>query len=253
MAQNTSYSFSVVHGLRIVPPPLTLNFKLTSNYPIVHQLTTPTMYLCFDRDPKYNVLYPPLRVILTPFLTSCNQQDVGKAVTNIFVSNDASASSAASVTPKIIDISVISVASTGATLRVSSISAGSIYFLCIGIGHPTVTNNSHLVGLSNTLGVKGVVNSSALNVSSSSTGQVNFVANVTLSGLAQTSTYIFYAVSHSNLGTSNIFAINFTTKSLSNGAQMTLNFKSIVKTLDLVNTLVSVLRITPTRIKVLTS
>jgi len=87
MAQNTSYYFSVSHRKNVVPPPLTLNFKLTSNYPIVHQLTTPTMYLCFDRDPKYNVLYPPLRVTVTPFLTSCNQQDVGKPITNVLVSN----------------------------------------------------------------------------------------------------------------------------------------------------------------------
>jgi hypothetical protein len=40
---------------------------------------------------------------------------------------------------------------------------------------------------------------------------------------------------------------------LSNGAQMTLPFTSIVTTLNLVNALVQVLRITPTRIKVLTS
>ena len=65
MAQTTDYNFTVKQGMRVVPPPLTLNFKLTSNYPIVHNLTTPVMYLCFDRDPKYNVLYPPLRVTLT--------------------------------------------------------------------------------------------------------------------------------------------------------------------------------------------
>ena len=212
------------------------------------------MYLCFDRDPKYaNLLYPPLRVTVTPFLTSCNQQDVGKTITNIYVSNDASASSAVSVTPKIIDISVLSVASTGATLRVSSISSGTIYYLCIGIGYPNVTNNSQIVALSSTLGIKGSANSSALTVSSGSTGQVNFVATVTLSGLSQTSNYVFYAVSNNNLGTSNIVSINFTTTALSNGAQMTLTFKTIVSTLNIVNSLVQVLRITPTRVKVLTS
>lgn len=131
LPQQTAYNFTITQGLRVVPPPLTLNFKITSNYPIVHQLTTPTMYLCFDRDPKHNVLYPPLRVTITPFLSSCNQQDVGKAVTNIMISNDTSESSAGSVTPKVIDITVLSAASTGASLRISSLTAGKIYYLCI--------------------------------------------------------------------------------------------------------------------------
>ena len=137
----SSYNFTIKQGSRLVPPPLTLNFKLTSNYPIVHQLRTPTMYLCFDRDPKHNVLYPPLRVTVTPFLASCNQQDVGKQVTNIMVSNSSSASSAASVTPKIIDVKVLSSASTGASLQISSLTAGSIYYLCLPIGYPPVTNS----------------------------------------------------------------------------------------------------------------
>jgi len=145
------------------------------------------------------------------------------------------------------------VASTGATLRVNSISAGSIYYLCVGVGYPPVTNSSQIVALSSTLGVKGVANSSALTIYSGSTAQVNFVATITLTGLTQTSNYVFYAVSNSNLGTSSIVSINFNTVMLSNGAQMSLRFKSIVTTLDLVNNLVLVLRITPTRIKVLTS
>lgn len=63
--QVTEYEYTLTYKSRVVPPPLTLNFKLTSNYPIVHNLDTPLMYLCFDRDPKYNVLYPPLRVTVT--------------------------------------------------------------------------------------------------------------------------------------------------------------------------------------------
>lgn len=138
MAQTTSYNFVVNQGMRVVPPPLTLNFNLTSNYPIVHKLTTPVMYLCFDRDPKHNVLYPPLRVTLTPFLSSCNLQDVGKPVTNIMISNATSESSAGSVNPKIIDITVLSVASTGASLKISSLTSGKIYYLCIPAGYPTI-------------------------------------------------------------------------------------------------------------------
>jgi hypothetical protein len=211
------------------------------------------MYLCFDRDPRYNVLYPPLRVSVTPFLTSCNLQDVGKSVTNIMISNSTSQSSSTSVTPKIIEINVTEVASTGAILQISSLSAGSIYYLCIPAGYPTVTLSSIIVSMSSPQGITGVSASSALTISSGSTGQINYVSSVTLSGLSQSSNYVFYAVSSSNLGTSSIVSIQFNTTSLSNGAQMTLQFTTIVATLDLVKALVQVLRVAPTRIKVLTS
>jgi hypothetical protein len=142
LPQQTLYNYTLVLKTQIVPPPVTLNFKLTSNYPIVHKLTTPVMYLCFDRDPRFNVLYPPLRVTVTPFLSSCNLRDVGKQVTNIYVSNDTSQSSAGSVTPKIITMTVSSVASTGAVLAINSISASTIYYSCIKAGHPAITNDS---------------------------------------------------------------------------------------------------------------
>ena len=150
-------------------------------------------------------------------------------------------------------MSLATVASTGASIKVNSISAGFIYYLCIETGYPSFNNSDDIVKLSNKIGVKGVVNSSALTVSSGKTGQVNFVANVVLTGLKQISTYIFYAVSNNNLGSSAISSIQFSTTMLSNGAQMTLPFTSIVSTLSLVNALVQVLRITPNRIKVLTS
>lgn len=239
--------------MRVVPPPLTLNLKITSNYPIVHRLTTPTMYLCFDRDPRHNVLYPPLRLTLTPFLSSCNQQDVGKTVTNIMVSNASSESSAGSVTPKIIGITVLSVASTGASLRINSITSGQIYYLCIPAGFPTVNDPSVLISMNNQHGKVGMGVSSALTVASGSTAQVNFVSTADISGLNPSSSYVFYAVLRSNLGTSSIISITFNTTKLSNGAKMILYFTSIVPTLDLVNALVQVIRITPTRVKVLTS
>jgi len=88
------------------------------------------MYICFDRDPKFKVLYPPLRVTVTPFLSSCNTQDIGKQVTNIMISNQSSVSSSASIKPKIISIQLDSVASTGANFIIHSISPGDIYFLC---------------------------------------------------------------------------------------------------------------------------
>lgn len=142
--QKTDYKYNITHRSQIVPPPLTLKFKLTSNYPIVHRLTTPTMYLCFDRDPRYNVFNPPLRVTITPFLTSCNLQDVGKTVTNIFISSDAAQSSAASVVPKIISLNVTSVASTGAVIIINTLSSGTIYFSCMLAGTAPIVNSTLL-------------------------------------------------------------------------------------------------------------
>ena len=135
LPQETNYAFSLTQGLQIVPPPLTLNFRISSNYPIVHKLTTPIMYLCFDRDPKFQVLYPPLRVTVTPFLSSCNNQDIGKQVTNIMISNATSASSSASIKPKIISIQLSSVASTGAKFLINSIASGTIYYMCKLLGN----------------------------------------------------------------------------------------------------------------------
>jgi hypothetical protein len=57
------------------------------------------MTLCFDQDPTYNVLFPPLRMRLTQFSSSCNMADVGKKVTNILISNKTSDSSAAFMKP----------------------------------------------------------------------------------------------------------------------------------------------------------
>ncbi len=157
LPQQTRYSFNVTQKSQIVPPPLTLNFKLTSNYPIVHRLTTPTMYLCFDRDPRFNVLFPPLRVTLTQFLSSCNLRDVGKQVTNIYISNQTSQSSASSVTPKIISMAVSSVASTGAVININSISTGTIYYACIPAGYPPITNASLLIATNISQGISGSV------------------------------------------------------------------------------------------------
>lgn len=228
--QKTEYKYNVTHRSQLVPPPLTLNFKLTSNYPIVHKLTTPTMYLCFDLDPRYpkeNVLYPPLRVTVTPFLTSCNRQDVGKTITNIFISNESSQSSASLVTPKIISMKVNSVASTGAVITINSLSAGTIYYACVLAGSPPILNASVLTA-NTSQGISGSTQSSALDVNSGKTAQINYIGIVTLTKLTQLTNYVFYAVFQSNLGTSSIKSVNISTTILSKGVKFTMSFTSIL-------------------------
>lgn len=185
MPQNTTYSFVVTHGKQVVPPPLTLNFKLTSNYPIVHVLTTPTMYLCFDRDPRYNVLYPPMRVTVTQFLTSCNLQDVGKNVTNVLISNLSSQSSATSVTPKIISLQIVSVASTGGIITINTISSGTVYFACQLAGYPAITNATLLVNQNVSKAVTGTTLSNSQAIQSGKTAQINYLGTITIANLTQ--------------------------------------------------------------------
>jgi hypothetical protein len=71
------------------------------------------------------------------------------------VSSDRSESSADLVTPKIISLSVESVASTGAVIKINSISAGTIYFACIPIGYPAITSVDDLAGMSISNSVSG--------------------------------------------------------------------------------------------------
>ena len=158
------------------------------------------MYLCFDRDPRFRVTYPPLRVKVTPFLSSCNQKDVGKTVTNKYISNSPSESSASEVRPKILGISVLSAASTGGQLQISSLTSGTIYWLCIPTGYNAVTDTQVIIGGTNTNGISGSSESIAQTVSAGTTAQVNYNATATITGLNQTQSYKFYAVSSGNLG-----------------------------------------------------
>lgn len=101
--------------------------------------------------------------------------------------------------------------------------------------------------------MSGSARSTPLDVRTSNTAQINFVATATITGLNQSTNYVFYALSQSNLGTSVIRSINFTTTGISRGVQFRMQFTSIITNLVLVDNLVRSLRVNPGRIKVLTS
>lgn len=251
--QQSNFSFKITQGKQVVPPPLTLTFTLTSVYSIIHNLTTPTMTLCFDRDPTYNVLYPPLRIRLTQIASSCNLADVGKAVTNVLISNDTSQSSASAMKPEIIKLASSNIVSSGARITINTRTAGVVYYLCLDSGYPAITSADDIVGLSNTKGFTGTVSSTAQTVYISGTAQINYVAIADLTSLSSSTTYNFYVVFKSELGTSAIKSIQFKTVELSKGVLMKLTFNDIVANLDIVKSLERIMRISPFRIKVLTS
>jgi hypothetical protein len=63
-----------------------LLLSLSSLYPLYHILTTPTLYVSFFRDAKYQGLYPPMKVVVSTTYQS-NANDIGKSVLNVFVNN----------------------------------------------------------------------------------------------------------------------------------------------------------------------
>lgn len=152
------------------------------------------MTLCFDQDPTYNVLFPPLRMRLTQFASTCNLADVGKKITNVMISNNTSDSSASSMKPDILSMRSSNVVSSGATLTINTRTSGIIYYLCIDSGFPTISSTDSIIALNNTNGIVGTVNSSAQTVMVSNVAQVNYIAVTNLAKLNSSTNYIFYAV-----------------------------------------------------------
>ena len=181
--QASNYSFQIQHMQKVVPPPLTLNFKLTSLYPIIHNLTIERLYVCFDQDPKFDVLEPPMRVRITTFLESCNNKDIGKPITNIKVIDTTSSSSSSnktvtSVKPVIISIEPKSLSSTSAILYVSMDASATIYYLCQPSGFPAVTDNALIKAMNSTVGFKGTASSGAMSIYSGTASQINYKATI---------------------------------------------------------------------------
>ena len=77
--------------------------------------------------------------------------------------------------------------------------------------------------------------------------------SVDIEKLTSETKYNFYAVLESELGDSSISRISFETIDLSRGILMKLTFGDIVENLDIVKSLERIMRISPLRIKVLTS
>lgn len=169
------------------------------------------MTLCFDQDPTYDVLYPPLRVKLTQIASSCSSADVGKRVTNVLISTDASQSSAASMKPEIIRLNTSNIRSSSVTVSINTRTGGTVYYLCLDSGYPIITSADSIIAMDNTKGITGTILSVAQTVYSSNSAQINYVANLDLSKLSSSTSYNFYAVLKSELGTSLIKMIQFRT------------------------------------------
>lgn len=224
---------------RTIPPPLTLTFKLTSLYPIIHNLTTTTIYLCFDQDPKFKVLEPPMRITVTDYLASCNTKDIGKAITNIYALNSSTNQNATvnQVLPIIVSINSTNIMSTSVDLLVNLDSSSTIYYICLPSGEPAVTDKALIKAMNSTIGLVGTSTSSALSIYSGVASQINYQATISLRNLSPTSAYDIYVYCESTLGQSVIKQKSFTTTDISKGVLMKLSFSSIVQSLTIVQTL----------------
>jgi hypothetical protein len=136
---------------------------------------------------------------------------------------------------------------------VSLDAASTIFYLCQPSGFAAVTDNAVIKAMNSTVGFKGTATSGAMSIYSGTASQINYKASIEISRLSPTTDYDIYVVSESTLGQSSIMKKSFKTTDLSKGVVMKLSFKSIVDSLTIVKALERILRISPMRIKVLTS
>lgn len=120
-------------------------------------------------------------------------------------------------------------------------------------GYPAITDNAVIKAMNNTVGFKGSATSAPLSVYSGTSAQINYKATISLSKLSPTSDYDIYVICESTLGQSSIMKKSFKTTEISKGIGMKLSFKDIVDSLTIVKALERILRISPMRIKILTS
>ena len=92
-----------------------------------------------------------------------------------------------------------------------------------------------------------------MSIYTGTSSQINYKAKIEITKLSPSSDYDIYVISESTLGQSAIMMKSFKTTDLSKGVVMKLSFKSIVDSLTIVKALERIMRISPMRIKVLTS
>lgn len=66
--------------------------------------------------------------------------------------------------------------SSGATITINTRTGGTLYYLCLDAGYPTITNVDAIIALNNTDGYIGTITSVAQNVYISNAAQINYKA-----------------------------------------------------------------------------
>lgn len=135
---------------------------------------TPTMYLIFSRDPKYQTPTPPLRMTITPYNISTSN-DVGKNIVNIFVKNQ----SLTIIQPQILSINGTSLGSTYANFDIYTNDAYELFYAVMLYGYPSPLEEKSLITLdfpnaTSTGKISSVANPAVL---------VNYKASVQITGL----------------------------------------------------------------------
>ena len=60
--------------------------SISSLYPLYYTLTTPVLYVSFQKDSKYQGLYVPMKVTVSDVYLA-PADDLGKSILNVFVNN----------------------------------------------------------------------------------------------------------------------------------------------------------------------
>lgn len=140
-----STNFTILYFNSTVPPCLTILLSLSSIYPLVHRLTTPTLYVSFFKDPKYQGLYPPMKVIVSETYLN-NADDVGKSILNVFVNNQ---TQNVSFAPVIIRMSQIERGSTWSNLLINTKEEYTLYYCVQEVGYKEPVSYRDLEGRNN--------------------------------------------------------------------------------------------------------
>lgn len=124
-------NFTILYYNDTVPPGITLLLSLSSLYPLYYNLTTPTLYVSFMKDTKFQGVYVPMKVTISD-INQSNANDVGKSILNVFVNNQ---TQNASFAPVILSLNQSQRGSTWSSLLIYTKEEYTLYWCILEQGY----------------------------------------------------------------------------------------------------------------------
>lgn len=238
-------NFTILYYNNTVPPGITLLLSISSLYPLYYTLTTPVLYVSFQKDPKYQGIYVPMKVTVSN-VSFVSTDDVGKSILNVFVNNQ---TQNVSFAPVIIAMNQTMRGSTWSNLLINTKEEYTLYWCVLEQGYTEPTAYSDLT----TLSYPNCRDKGRMQSTKNPLQLVNCEAWVNSTILECNTKYNLFAVAYNSMGYSPVSKLTFTTAELSLGAEMKLSLNGIVPANKIITALQQTLGISASRIKVTTS
>lgn len=238
-------NFTILYYNNTVPPGITLLLSISSLYPLYYTLTTPVLYVSFQKDPKYQGIYVPMKVTVSS-VSFVSTDDVGKSILNVFVNNQ---TQNVSFAPVIIAMNQTMRGSTWSNLLINTKEEYTLYWCVLEQGYTEPTAYSDLT----TLSYPNCRDKGRMQSTKNPLQLVNCEAWVNSTILECNTKYNLFAVAYNSMGYSPVSKLTFTTAELSLGAEMKLSLNGIVPANKIITALQQTLGISASRIKVTTS